>query len=129
MAIKHHNPKGMRLSPEYSLGVEVPPGARWLYVSGQVGFRPDGTVVTGFEKQALQAWKNVRGVLMSAGMNARDIVKVTTFVTDSRHLLTYRSLREKFLGAGPYPASTLLVVTALARPEFLIEVEVVAART
>jgi len=97
-------------------------------VSGQVGFDARGRVSADFEKQALQAWKNVHQVLKCAGIGRKDIVKITTLVTDSRHLLTYRSMREKFLGKGPYTASTLLVVAALVLPELLIEVEVVAAR-
>jgi 2-iminobutanoate/2-iminopropanoate deaminase len=128
MAIKFHNPGSISFSGEYSLGVEVHPGARWLHVSGQVGIDAAGKVLPTFEKQALQAWKNVGHVLKSAGMARQDIVKFTTFVTDSRFLMPYRGLRERFLGRPPYPASTLLVVAGLARPELLIEVEVVAAR-
>ena len=115
-------------SRPYSHGIEVSPGVRWLHVSGQVGFDARGKVAPDFETQALQACKNVHQVLKSAGMDRDDIVKITAFVTDSRHLLTYRSMREKLLGKGPYPASTLLVVAALALPELLIEVEVAAAK-
>lgn len=127
MAIKFHNPKSVSLSGKYSLGAEVPAGARVLYVSGQVGVDSRGKLQAGFEKQAAQAWKNIGQVLKSAGMGYKDIVKLTTFLTDSRFVVPNRTVRDQFIGE-PYPASTLLIVTALADPAMLVEIEVVAAK-
>ena len=60
-------------------------------------------------------------------MGFKDVVKVTVFLTDSRFIPTYRAVRDQFI-SEPYPASTLLVITALADPAMLVEVEVVAAK-
>ncbi len=128
MAIKFHNPRTVSLSGKYSLGAEVSADARLFYVSGQVGVDPKGKLQPTFEKQAAQVWKNIGQVLKSAGMTYRDIVKVTAFLTDSRFVGPYRTVRDQFIKAPPYPASTLLVVAGLADPAMLIEVEVVAAK-
>jgi enamine deaminase RidA (YjgF/YER057c/UK114 family) len=127
MAIKFHNPKTVSLAGKYSLGAEVPQGARLLYVSGQVGVDSRGKLQPTFEKQAAQAWKNIGQVLKSAGMTYKDIVKMTTFLTDSRFVVPNRTVRDQFITA-PYPASTLLIVQGLADPAMLIEIEVVAAK-
>jgi enamine deaminase RidA (YjgF/YER057c/UK114 family) len=127
MAIKFHNPKTVSLAGKYSLGAEVEPGARVIYVSGQVGVDPRGKLQPTFEKQAAQAWKNIGQVLKSAGMTYKDIVKMTTFLTDSRFVVPNRTVRDQFITA-PYPASTLLIVQGLADPAMLIEIEVVAAK-
>ena len=127
MAIKFHNPPSVTLAGKYSHGAEVPPGARLLFVSGQVGMDSKGKLQPTFEKQAVQAWKNIGQVLKAAGMGYRDIVKITSFITDGRYLLANRAARDKYIGE-PYPASTLLIIQALADPAMLIEIEVVAAK-
>lgn len=127
MAIKFHNPKTVSLAGKYSLGAEVEPGARVIYVSGQVGVDPRGKLQPTFEKQAAQAWKNIGQVLKSAGMTYKDIVKMTTFLTDSRFVTPNRTVRDQFITA-PYPASTLLIVQGLADAAMLVEIEVVAAK-
>ncbi len=127
MAIKYHNPKSVSLSGKYSLGAEVPANARYLYVSGQVGVDSRGKLQQGFDKQAAQAWKNIGQVLKSAGMTFKDIVKMTTFLTDSRFVVPNRTVRDQFITA-PYPASTLLVVAGLADPAMLVEIEVIAVK-
>ncbi|MGV9411273.1 RidA family protein [Nocardia sp. NPDC003693] len=98
-----------------------------IHVSGQAGFAEDGsTVPGGFLNQGRQAFRNVERVLAEAGANLTDVIKVGIFVRDMpanlAHVIT---LRKEFL-AEPYPADTLLEVTALAQPDWLIEVEVVA---
>ena len=128
MAIKYHNPKSVTLAGKYSLGAEMPAGARVLYVSGQVGVDGRGKLQPTFEKQAVQAWKNIGQVLKAAGMGYKDIVKVTTFLTDARFVGPFRTVRDQFITEPPYPASTLLIVAGLADPAMLIEIEVVAAK-
>ena len=128
MAIKFHNPKTVALAGKYSLGAEVPPGARVLYVAGQVGLDSKGKLQPTFENHPVQAWKNIGQVLRAAGMGYRDIVKITSFITDGRYLLANRAAREQFISSEPYPASTLLVVAGLADPAMLVEIEVVAAK-
>ena len=111
----------------YSHAVEIPAGARMLYVSGQLGVAPDGTVAEDFTGQADQAFRNVLAILDSAGMTASDLVRVNTFLTDSADIGAYRAIRDRHLG-GHKAASTMIVISALAQPRFRIEVEAVAAR-
>jgi enamine deaminase RidA (YjgF/YER057c/UK114 family) len=128
MAIKFHNPKSVSLAGNYSLGAEVPQGARLLYVSGQVGVDSKGKLQPGIDKQVDQVWKNIREVLKSGGMGLKDIVKVNVFLTDSRFIVPYRTIRDRYFRNAPFPASTLLIVQGLADPGMLVEVEVVAAK-
>jgi 2-iminobutanoate/2-iminopropanoate deaminase len=128
MAIKFHNPKTVSAAGKYSLGAEVPQGARLFYVSGQVGVDSRGKLQVGIEKQVEQVFKNIGQVLKSAGMGMGDIVKVTTFLTDSRYIVPFRTVRDRFFTAPPYTASTLLIVAGLADPGMLVEIEVVAAK-
>ena len=126
MAIKLHNPKGMRVSPEYSLGVEVSPNARWLYVSGQVGFDARGRVSADFEKQALQAWKPSGAEVRRHGTEGHR----------EDHDLRHRqpSPADVSLDARKIPGKGAVFrldaagCCGVALPELLIEVEVVAAR-
>jgi len=128
MAIKFHNPKSVTLAGKYSHGAEIPEGARVVFVSGQVGMDSRGKLQPTFEKQALQAWKNIGQVLKAAGMGYKDIVKITSFITDGRYLMANRAARDQFI-TEPYPAATLLVVQGLADPAMLVEIEVVAAKS
>lgn len=111
----------------YSQGVIAPTQGRWLHIAGQVGMRPDGGVPTDFEAQAQLAWQNLTAVLQEAGMDPGDLVKVTTYLTDPAHLPLFGPVRSRFLGDAR-PASTLVIVRALAKPEWLVEVEAVACR-
>jgi len=128
MAIKFHNPKTVSLAGKYSLGAEVPQGAKLFYVSGQVGVDSRGKLKTTFEKQAAQVWKNIAQVLKAGGMGFKDIVKMTTFLTDARFVGPFRTVRDQFITEPPYPSSTLLIVAGLADPAMLIEIEVLAAK-
>ncbi len=111
----------------YSHAVEIPPGARMLYVSGQLGVAPDGSVPEDFAGQAHQAFRNLMAILEEAGMAASDLVRVNTYLTDSADVGGYREIRDNHLG-GHEAASTMIVVSALAQPTFRIEVEAVAAQ-
>lgn len=111
----------------YSHGVVAPANGRWLHVAGQIGVRADGSLPVGFAEQAEIAWQNLVAVLAAAQMNVNDLVKITTFVTDASGLPQFAAVRTRFLG-DVRPASTLLVVAALARPEWLLEIEAVACR-
>jgi 2-iminobutanoate/2-iminopropanoate deaminase len=123
-----HNPKAMPQPVSvYSQGVEVPSGARWLYVSGQVGALPDGRMAEGFEAQAEQTWHNLLAVLGDAGMGVADLVKVNALLLRNEDYPVYNRIRTRFLG-NARPASTALVVPVLANPEWLFELDAVAAR-
>ena len=60
----------------YSHAVEVPPGSRMLYISGEVGAKPDGTVPASIEEQAECLWQNIISILKSADMGVEDLVKI-----------------------------------------------------
>jgi len=109
----------------YSHGVLAPAGGRWLHVSGQIGMRPDGSLADGFASQAEVAWENLLGVLRAANMDASHLVKVTTYLVDGEHLKELNAVRSRFL-RSERPASTLVVVKQLARPDWLFEVEAIA---
>jgi len=112
----------------YSHSVEVPPNARWLYTAGQAGVRPDGTLCVGFEAQHDQIWKNTLAILADAGMGPEDIVRLNVYSTDPEGLKFLKIHREKYLKPGHVPASTWVVVSKLANPGWLVEMETVAAK-
>jgi enamine deaminase RidA (YjgF/YER057c/UK114 family) len=112
----------------YSHAVEIPAGSNVLHVSGQVGVAPDGTVPSDFRGQAENAWFNLARILEHNGMGMADVVKVSQFLTRAEDMPAYREVRGKYLG-DRQPASTLLIVAGLASPEFLVEVEIVAAKS
>ena len=111
----------------YAHAVEVPAGARMLYISGQLGVAPDGSAPADFAGQAEQAFVNVIAILKAAGMGPGDLVRINTYLTDSADIGAYREIRDRHMG-GHEAASTMLVISALARPQFKIEVEAVAAK-
>ena len=111
----------------YSHAIEVPPNARWLYLSGQVGIAPDGTVPPSLEAQAEACFGNLLAILGDAGMGPADLVRLDTYLVDPDDCAAYMAVRDRHVAAPP-PASTLLVVRALAAPQFKIEIEAVAAQ-
>lgn len=111
----------------YSHGVLAPGAVQWLHVSGQIGMRPDGSLGTGFAEQARIAWENLMAILAAAQMDETHLVKLTTYMLDSADLKDLNPVRSVFL-KDVRPASTLVVVKALARPEWLFEIEAVACK-
>jgi 2-iminobutanoate/2-iminopropanoate deaminase len=126
-AVKSYNPVTVAtpLGP-YSHAVEVPPNARWLYIAGQIGNALDGSMAADIEGQADQTWKNIEAILAAAGMGVGNLVKCTHYLTRA-DVAAYGKVRSRHLGDAR-PASIFVVVTALARPGILVEVEAVAAK-
>lgn len=110
----------------FSDGVETPSGMRWLHTAGQMAYRADGSVPETFAAQCEQALKNVVAVLEAARMTSGDIVKLTCFVVGPQDLELLYSARRRLLPQTA-PAATAIFVQALGRPEFLVEIEAVAA--
>ncbi len=110
----------------YSHAVESRPGLRMVHVSGQVGVAPDGTTESGFRAQCERAIANVEGLLAAAGMTPRDIVKTNYYLIRPEDLPALNDIRQQRL-PDVQPAVTTLIVSALVNPEWLIEMEVVAA--
>ena len=125
--LTRHRPED--IAPPFSRylhGVEVAPGARWLHVSGQVGIDAAGKLAAGAEAQMELCWRNILTILRGAGMDARNIVKVTAYLTRSQDTPLYREVRDRMLD-GAETASTLVIVSGLAHPDWLVEIEAVAA--
>jgi enamine deaminase RidA (YjgF/YER057c/UK114 family) len=105
-------------------------GGKTIYVSGQVAVNEKAEVVGkgDFRAQVERTFENLKAALASAGASFKDVVKVTYFVVDLKpeHVAALREVRRKYLDAQNPPASTLLGVSALAVPEWLVEIEVVA---
>ena len=125
---KSMNPDGV-FPPfrHYVHSIEIPPNARWLEVSGQIGVMPDGTVPDGITAQTESAWQNCVDILRANDMDVPDIVKVLQYLTRVEDRNAHFEVRNRFLGDHK-PTSTLLFVSALAQPEFVVEVEVIAAK-
>ncbi len=109
----------------YSHGVSVEGPGRWLHVAGQIGLAPDGRLGKGFEEQAQLAWTNLVAVLKEARMEVADLIKLTSYLVEPEHMSLLGAVRAPFLGEAR-PASTVVIVKALAKPEWLFEVDAVA---
>ena len=127
--LKRHNPATVveAFGGGYSQALEIQPGARLLFTAGQVGMAPDGTTADGFAAQADQTWANILALLAEGGMGVEDIVKITGYIVGHENFPAYAAARKKALG-GVRPASTAIIVPALALPEWVVEIEAVAAK-
>ena len=112
----------------YAHGVEVPEDAKLTFVAGQVGMDFDGNLPHDFESQARNSWNNCLAVLEHNRLRVSDVVHVKHFITDPSNLTAYNEVRAEYLGENR-PTSTLLIVAGLADPDFLVEVEMIAAST
>ena len=107
-------------------------GTRTIFVAGQVALDRDGTLVGAGDiaAQTRQVYENLGLALASAGATWADVAKATTFLVSEDLLDDWRSVREetfpRLFPSGAYPAHTLVVARQLARPEFLVETELVA---
>jgi enamine deaminase RidA (YjgF/YER057c/UK114 family) len=110
----------------YSHAVEVPEGSRLLYISGEVGVLPDGTVPATIEAQAEACWGNIIAILADAGMGVADLVKITTYLVRPEDVAGAGAARAKHFGDAR-PGSATIIVKALVNPAWLIEIEAVAA--
>jgi enamine deaminase RidA (YjgF/YER057c/UK114 family) len=111
---------------KYSDAIEVAQPSRFLFLSGTPGLDNAGRLPDSFEEQADQAWRNIFTLLQRAGMGPEHLVKVTQYLTRQEDIASYPPIRARWLG-DHRPASMLSVIPALVWPEFLIEIEVIAA--
>jgi enamine deaminase RidA (YjgF/YER057c/UK114 family) len=126
--MRHSNPAGLWTSPRLTQMVEVQ-GARMIYLSGQTPADASYRVRSrDFREQAHAVYDNIELALRSVGASLGNIVKTTTYLTDAVNIPALRDIRmERYKGLQAPPANTLLIVSRLAEPEFLIEIDVVAA--
>ena len=111
----------------YSHAVSATGIGSLLFISGQVGVAPDGTVPASVAEQTKLAFANVKAMLAQAGMDATNIAKLTIYLTDPNHLGEFMQGAAGAMPAEP-PAATLLIVKGLAAPNLLIEIEAIATR-
>ena len=109
----------------YADAVRVPASYDQIVVSGTPGLAPDGSLAGDMTGQATQAWQNVETALNQAGATLPDIISVRQWLTSTDDLQAYVHVRNKFITHKP--AFMLGVIPGLVRPDFLIEIEVIAA--
>ena len=112
---------------KYGDAVEVAPNQRWLFTSGTPGMDEKGEFPPDITRQAELAWGHILKMLKAADMSVADLVKITQYLTRVEDIPAYVLVRTRMLGEAR-PASMLMVVAGLPRPEFLLEIDAVAAR-
>jgi enamine deaminase RidA (YjgF/YER057c/UK114 family) len=110
----------------YSHGIAVPAGHRLVFTSGQLGIRADQTIPSDCEAQADLCFANIAAILAEDDMTLANVVRLNAYVTDREHMQGYMRSRDRQFQGTP-PASTLMIVKGFTKPEFLVEIEVVAA--
>jgi 2-iminobutanoate/2-iminopropanoate deaminase len=126
-AFRRITPAGLGAPANHSHGVLVSAGVPCLYVTGQVGVDATGKIGATFEEQAEIACANLVAILDAAGMTAPDLVQTTAYLTSAADIPAWRSVRQRLL-VSSHPASTLIVVSALAHPDWHVEIDAVAAQ-
>jgi enamine deaminase RidA (YjgF/YER057c/UK114 family) len=129
--IRRLNPSELGAPPGYSQIVEVRAG-RIIFIAGQTALDRNGDLVgkNDFAAQAEQVFRNLGAALQAVGCTADNLVKLTVFLRDMAHLSAYREARNRFFATVSPPAApaiTLVEVSKLYGPDFLIEIEAVAA--
>jgi enamine deaminase RidA (YjgF/YER057c/UK114 family) len=112
----------------YSHAIEVTADSRMLYISGTVGVKPDGTVPAEFAEQVETVMRSLTEILKSGGMDWSDVVKFQGFLTQQADLTTFAEVRQRFFGPQK-PAMTVVWVVGLADPRWMVEVDLVAAKS
>ena len=110
----------------YSHGLAVPAGHRLVFTSGQLGIGADDTIPADCEAQADLCFANIAAILAEDGMTLSDVVRLNAYVTDREDMQGYMRSRDRQFPGTP-PASTLMIVQGFTRPDFLVEIEAVAA--
>ena len=127
-AVKRANPPALSTPTGYTHVVEVTGPAKTVYVAGQIALDKSGNLVGGsdMKAQAEQVFKNLEAALAAAGATFKNVVKMNMYTTDISQVQAIRDVRSRYL-TSDLPASTLVQVVRLARPDLLLEIEVVAA--
>ena len=128
MANKIIQPKSLNdPRPRYSHGI-VAEGGRLLFIAGQTAVDKDGNVVGkgNIEAQTQQVYKNLMAVLEEAGASFNNLVMTTTYIVDRKYREGYNKVRMQYYQQNS-PTSTLVIITGLAHPDYLIEINAIAA--
>lgn len=112
----------------YSHIVEVPEGSRLVFLSGQVGIDTDGNCAGDFAGQCNQVFANIKAALAAVDMQMSDLVRLNAYLTDAGDVGGFRDIRDAWMD-GHAAASTLVMVPALAAPDWVVEIEAVASQS
>lgn len=110
----------------YVHGIEPPIGSRLVFLSGQIPVALDGSVPSTMEEQATICWQNIEGILKAAGLGIGNLVRTTQYLTNASLYPEANAVRAKFLG-DHRTASVAITVPALIEPNWLIEIDAIAA--
>lgn len=126
MAKQFITPQGMMAPTGYSYAVKK--SGTPVFIAGQVALDGTGRLVGEGDAaaQTEQVFQNLRTVVQACGGTMDDIVKITIYTVDAAHRPAIVAARQRHFKEGQYPASTYIVITALALPQFLVEIEAVA---
>lgn len=128
-SVRYLNPKSLLTPPGYTHVVEVTGPGRTVYIAGQVGADKNGQIAGGtgdVRAQMVQAFENLKAALAEVGATFNDVVKITNYLVDGAHVQDYREIRDRYVNASAPPASTLLIISRLAREGWLFEIDAVA---
>ena len=110
----------------YTHGVQVTGAGRLVFVSGQVPWADgQGKIPAAFEDQCRMVWRNVLAVLAEADLGVRNLVKVTTYLSDRQYRAANSKIREEIL--GDHAAALTIIICDIYSEEWLLEIEAVAA--
>lgn len=122
------NPSSVRAPfGNYNHGLLVPPGASLLVTSGQLGIGVDDSIPADVTGQAELCFEAIKAILDDAGMTFADVIRISGFVTKREDFAAYMAVRDRYT-LEPKPVSTLIVVGGFTRADFLVEIEVTAAK-
>lgn len=126
MQVKTHDPAAI-FAPvgPYTHGLEVVEAKRLLFITGTMGLDGKGKPAVGIEAQCAQAWTNITSILENAGMNVRNLVKVTCFLSDRSH--REANMKARVAALGDHRVATTVVVAELLESAWLVEIEAIAA--
>jgi 2-iminobutanoate/2-iminopropanoate deaminase len=128
VAVNPINPATMGGAPAaYTNGMHAVGAHETLYISGQIGIDANGVASPDFATQTRQTWANVEAILKDAGMTLENIVKTTIFLVDRADYPAFVDIRKQVL-KGHKPASTLVYVAGLVKPDWKVEIEVIAVK-
>ncbi|MEU5883742.1 RidA family protein [Spirillospora sp. NPDC047279] len=126
MEISVHNPsEGIYPATDWAHAIEVRNAERTVYVAGTMGLDPTGTPAPTLDEQLDLIWSNLRTILASAGMTVDNIVRVTSYLRDASYAEANMNARLKALGGRVVP--TTAIVAETLTPDWLVEIEVIAA--
>lgn len=126
MLTAHNPPDAFPPVGLYSHGMEVPAGARLLFVSGTMGMELDHGLPPDADGQCALAWRNIKATLASAGMAVTDLVKVNAYLSDAAH--RDANARQRALALGDHRPAVTTIVTGLLESAWLVEIDAVAAQ-